>query len=122
MIETLEDQKAIGFIRYTIISFPDADIPYPEIGYGIAEVNERGKGYACEAVKLLVNYLFDGYPCERVAAMVDTENLPSIKVLEKIGFQREGVLRRATFRDGKWTDLAMYSLIRGDHQKGDVKC
>ena len=117
MIETVIDQKVIGFVRYTLLSFPDADLPYPEIGYGIANVDERGKGYAQEAVELLINYLFDGYPCERLTAFTDIENVPSQKVLEKLGFQREGILRRVTFRDGRWCDMAMYGLIRSEHQQ-----
>jgi len=117
MIETLVDRKAIGFVRYTLLQFPDADLPYPEIGYGIGDLSERGKGYTQEAVGLLVDYLFNGYPCERIASFVDVENLPSVKVLERLGFQREGVMRRVTFRDGKWRDMAIYGLLRSDHSK-----
>jgi RimJ/RimL family protein N-acetyltransferase len=115
MIEILANQKVIGFVRYTLLPFPDADIPNPEIGYGIAEIGERGKGYAQEAVQLLVDYVFDGYPCERISAFADILNIASIKVLEKLGFQREGVLRRITFRDGKWNDMALYCLLRMEH-------
>ncbi len=119
MIEKIADQKVIGFIRYTLLTFPDVDIPYPEIGFGIAEIDDRKKGYAHEAIELLVGYLFDGYPCERLAAFIDVENIPSQRVLQKSGFQREGVLRRAGFRDGRWRDVAVYSLIRQEYvQKG----
>jgi RimJ/RimL family protein N-acetyltransferase len=62
----------------------------------------RGQCYATDASRALVGYLFDGYPCQRIGAFVDVENAPSRRVLEKIGFDHEGTLRRASFRDGAW--------------------
>jgi RimJ/RimL family protein N-acetyltransferase len=112
LIETLEEQKVIGFVRYTLLQFPDADCPYPEIGFGIPESEARGRGYAKEAVGLLVAYLLSGYPAERIAAFTDVENTPAQRVLEALGFQREGILRRASFRDGRWCDMAAYGLLR----------
>jgi diamine N-acetyltransferase len=112
LIETLADQQIVGFVRYTLISFPDSDMPYPEIGFGIPATSARGKGYAKEAVKLLVDYLFSGYPAERIAAFTDVENVPAQRVLEASGFEREGLLRRATFRDGLWRDIAIYAILR----------
>jgi aminoglycoside 6'-N-acetyltransferase len=116
LIETIEDQQVIGYVRYTMLKFPDADLPYPEIGFGISEVNARGEGYAKEGVRLLVDYLFLGYPVERVAAFTDVENKPAQRVMERVGFQREGVLRRAMFRDGLWRDIAIYGILR--HEVG----
>jgi RimJ/RimL family protein N-acetyltransferase len=51
---------------------------------------------------------------ERVEAFTDVENLPSQRILDKLGFQREGVLRRSNFRDGRWCDLAIYGLLRDE--------
>jgi RimJ/RimL family protein N-acetyltransferase len=101
LVETIKD-RVVGFVRYTLVHFPDADFPYPEIGFGIPEIAARGKGYATEAIGLLVAYLLAGYPTERIAQ----------KVLEKLGFQREGVLRRASFRDGCWCDIVVYGILR----------
>ncbi len=112
LIETIAHPHVAGFVRYSLMAVPDADLPYPEIGYGIAALGDRGKGYAREAVGLLVGYLFAGYPCERIAALTDLENTPSRKLLEGLGFQREGVLRRAMFRDGRWRDVAVYAILR----------
>ena len=112
LIETMEDQRVVGFVRYSMLSLPDADLPHPEVGFGIPEVDARGQGYAQEAVRLLVEYLFAGYPVERVAASTEDENKPAQRVLERVGFQREGVLRRAMFRDGQWRDIAIYGILR----------
>jgi RimJ/RimL family protein N-acetyltransferase len=113
LIQAGRESRVVGFVRYSLVEFPDADLPYPEIGFGV-DASSRCKGYAQEAVMLLVDYLFSGYPVERVAAFTDVENLPSQRVLEKLGFEREGVLRRSTFRDGRWCDLAMYSVLRSE--------
>jgi RimJ/RimL family protein N-acetyltransferase len=69
-------------------------------------------------VGLLVEYLLSGYPTERVAAFTDIENAPAQRLLERLGFQREGVLRRATFRDGRWRDLAIYGILREEWEPG----
>jgi aminoglycoside 6'-N-acetyltransferase len=51
-------------------------------------------------------------PPPRVTAFTDIENLAAQRVLGHLQFQREGVLRRASFRDGRWCDIAVYGLLR----------
>lgn len=114
LIETIEEQHIVGFVRYSMLSVPDADHPYPEIGFGIPEVSARGKGYGKEGIELLVAYLFSGYPTERIAAFTDIENIPAQRLMENLGFQREGVLRKGLFRDGDWHNIAIYSILRGE--------
>ena len=114
LIETVADPHVVGFVRYTLMRFPDADFPQPEIGFGITEVSARKQGLAQEAVGLLVEYLFAGYAAERISAVTDAENRPAQRLLEALGFRREGVLRRASFRDGRWCDMALYGLVRGE--------
>ena len=114
LVETIATHEVIGFVRYTMIPFPDEDHPYPEIGFGLPETSARGKGYAKEAVSLLVNYLFDGYATERIAAFTDELNIPARRMMESLGFWREGVLRRSMFRDGEWQNVVIYSILRED--------
>ena len=116
LIETLQDQQVIGFVRYTLIPYPDSDTPYPEIGFGLPALDARGKDYAKEAVILLLDYLFSGYPTERIGAFTDGENIPAQRMMEHIGFQREGTLQRAMFRDGEWCDIAIYGILRQEWQ------
>lgn len=112
LIETLEAQEVVGFVRYTLLPYPDADYPCPEIGFGITSSDARGKGYAKQALQLLVDYLFAGYATQRILAFTEEENSPAQGVLEGVGFQREGALRQATFRDGEWRDMVIYGLLR----------
>jgi aminoglycoside 6'-N-acetyltransferase len=112
-IEPVERGGAVGFVRYTMLNFPDSDMPQPEIGVGLDQ-SARGRGYGSEACKLLVDYLFGGYPVERITALTDVENAPCRGMLERLGFSCEGVMRRATFRDGRWRDLALYGILRDE--------
>ncbi len=75
---------------------------------------ERGKGYGTEAQILLADYLFNTYPIARVEASTDVENTAEQRSLEKAGFTREGVLRKAQWRRGAWHDLVLYSKLRGE--------
>lgn len=119
LIETIEGQSVVGFVRYSMLSVPDSDHPYPEIGFGVPEINARGKGYGKEGVWLLVDYLFSGYPTQRIAAFTDIENKSAQRLMQNLGFQREGVIRKGLFRDGDWHDTALYSVLRGE-LKGSV--
>jgi RimJ/RimL family protein N-acetyltransferase len=74
----------------------------------------RGKGHGTEAQRLGAAYLFDHTLMERVEAGTESENIGEQKALEKAGFSREGVLRRACFRGGQWRDMVVYSKLRGE--------
>lgn len=117
LIETIQGGETIGYVRYTLMPYPDADNPYPEIGFGIPSASAQGKGFATEAVRLIVEYLFAGYPVERVMAFTERDNLPARRVLEKTNFQQEGRLRRSMFRDGQWRDIMIYGILRQEAQK-----
>ncbi len=84
-----------------------------EIGYAMIP-NERGKGYTAKAVGMLVDYLFLLKDIQRIQALVNEENTPSKRVLEKNGFEKEGILRKLAFMVGKHGDAALYSIIRED--------
>ncbi|KAA3645824.1 MAG: N-acetyltransferase [Chloroflexi bacterium] len=114
MIERLDDQQVVGFVRFSMLSIPDSDCPCPEIGFGVPDQSARGKGYGKEGLALLLEYLFSGYPTERIAAFTDVENIPAQNLMKRLGFQQEGVLRRSMFRDGEWRDVAIYGVLRSE--------
>ena len=76
--------------------------------------SERGQGHGTAAQRLLVEYLFANTPMQRIEASTEGNNLAEQRALEKAGFVREGVLRKAQWRAGDWHDLVVYSRIRGD--------
>lgn len=86
-----------------------------ELGYWLAE-HLWGKGLAAEAAAAVVRFAFGQYPVERIQARVIAGNNASARVLEKLGFRREGTLRSALFRRGKFEDVTMFALLRGDER------
>lgn len=83
------------------------------IGYALVP-GERGHGYASEAVQLLVDYLFLHRDISRIQAETHPDNRASGRVLERVGFRREGRLRQVTFSRGVWRDTVLYSIVRDD--------
>ena len=82
-----------------------------EIGYSLVP-EERGKGYATEAVNIMVDFLFLSKENVRIQAQTDTRNVASQRVLEKTGFTKEGILRKSYFMRGEWVDALIWSILR----------
>jgi len=74
----------------------------------------RGHGYGTEAQRLLAEYLFAHTQLNRIEATTEVDNRAEQRSLEKAGFTREGILRGYGFRDGKWRDNVLYSMVRSD--------
>lgn len=73
-----------------------------------------GHGYATEAAHALLRWAFDTLDLNRVQAETDTRNAASARVLEKLGFVREGTLREDCIVNGEVSDSWVYGLIRRD--------
>lgn len=72
----------------------------------------RGRGIGAEAHKLIVKYLFERDPVNRIEAYTDADNHAERRALEKAGFTLDGTLHGAGFRDGRWHDGVLYSIVR----------
>jgi RimJ/RimL family protein N-acetyltransferase len=84
-----------------------------EIGYTLAP-DRQGHGYATEAVRAVLDRLFTVQGLHKVSAECDARNVASIRLLERLGFTREGLLRRHTWIKGEWTDDLLYGLLEED--------
>ncbi len=84
-----------------------------EFGYWIAEPHWN-RGYATEAVRALVPFLFEHFAPQRVQAHVNAVNRASARVLEKAGLSYEGTFRQAAFRRGRFWDVMMYSILASE--------
>jgi RimJ/RimL family protein N-acetyltransferase len=80
-------------------------------GYWLGE-SYWGRGIMSAAVRATVEYVFSHADVVRLEAPVFEWNSPSMRVLEKCGFVREGVLRRSAFKDGQVIDTVLYARIR----------
>jgi ribosomal-protein-alanine N-acetyltransferase len=81
-----------------------------EFGYWIGEPHWN-QGYATEAVKALVPYLFEALRPARIQAHCMGPNDASARVLEKAGLQYEGTLRKAVCRRGAFMDMRIYAIV-----------
>jgi RimJ/RimL family protein N-acetyltransferase len=86
-----------------------------EVGYWTRR-EARGKGVAAGAVRLVAGWVLGELEADRLELRADTRNTASMRVAEKTGFAKEGVIRsaRTNARDGTRVDLAIYSLLRDE--------
>ena len=92
---------------------------YVEIGYMLAESHRR-RGLGTRAVALLVEKLFRETNLHRVYATVSVENAASIRLLERLGFTREGVMREHYLIQGRRVDEVIYGLLRHEWEPHEV--
>jgi RimJ/RimL family protein N-acetyltransferase len=85
-----------------------------ELSYQLYGERFTGRGYATEAVQLLVDYLFASKQRHRIQLVIVPGNAASRRVAEKCGFVLEGTVRGAFFNDGRNHDVLLYSLLRTD--------
>jgi RimJ/RimL family protein N-acetyltransferase len=85
-----------------------------EVGYALAPAL-WGSGYATEGLRLAIDFAFDTIGLARLEADVDPRNTPSCRVVERAGFQREGLLRQRWHVAGEVTDSAIYGLLRDEY-------
>jgi RimJ/RimL family protein N-acetyltransferase len=102
-----EADKIVGSIS---LFHADWEVRSAEIGYGV-RADERGKGYATEALAGLSRWALSAGGIQRAWLTANTDNLASVRVAEKAGFTREGTLRRAGMEDDGLHDLAVFSLL-----------
>lgn len=80
------------------------------IGY-VVDKGHNGRGFATEAIRLAVNYAFKELGLHRIEAGVMPHNAPSIRALEKAGFEQEGIARKNVKINGKWQDHVVMAII-----------
>lgn len=84
-----------------------------QIGYWVGE-RYAGQGLMLEALNLVVPFAFETLRLHRIEAACIPDNARSVRVLEKAGFQREGLLRSYLRINGIWQDHFLYALIADD--------
>lgn len=87
-----------------------------EIGYDIVK-NEWNKGYATEAIKALTMYGFSELNLNRVEALITPGNEASVKVLKKVGYIQEGIVRERDLIKGKLEDGIIMAILKRDMEK-----
>lgn len=88
-----------------------------EVGYALGRAH-WGHGYVQEGVRALLAFAFDTLDLHRIEADVDPRNGPSVRVLERLGFSKEGYLRDRWIVNGEVSDSALYGLLRREWSGG----
>jgi [ribosomal protein S5]-alanine N-acetyltransferase len=107
-IDRADDGMFVGWCGLTSWN---RDFRSASLGYCLAEA-AWGHGYATEAARAVLQWGFATLELNRVQAEADTRNLASARVLEKLGFVREGTLREDCVVDGDVSDSWVYGLLR----------
>lgn len=101
-----ENNEIIGDLGVHFID--DAQV---ELGFTL-DKNWQGQGFATEAVKLILNYLFNNLHKHRVIGSVDPENKSSIALLKRLGFRQEAHFKESYYINGRWVDDMVFALLR----------
>ncbi|MEI7803832.1 MAG: GNAT family protein [Hyphomicrobiales bacterium] len=81
----------------------------------IGELSAWDKGFGTEAADLLLDYAFGKLNLNSVQLGVNAENKRAVRSYEKVGFAREGVRRQFIYRNNRYYDMAMMSVLRDDY-------
>lgn len=108
------DDRSIGYI--SIKPESGSDKHRAHVGYAIA-ADYWGQGIVPIALKIAVSCVFKEFPyLVRLEALVEEENKGSQRVLEKVGFVKDGFLRKYGFNKGEIRDMFIYSLLATDEK------
>lgn len=119
---------ALNSKRTTVATFAicDAEGPIGSVGLTLREADYRhsgeigywlgkpfwGRGIATAAVKAITAYAFESLGLTRLEAHIFARNQASARVLEKAGYEREGLLRKASMKEGEALDNVLYAVLK----------
>ncbi|MGE5347063.1 MAG: GNAT family N-acetyltransferase, partial [Acidithiobacillales bacterium] len=105
------DGEAVGGIG--LVPGTDVDRISAEVGYWLGRA-AQGRGLATRALRSMTAYAFDALGLVRLFALPFDFNTASVRVLEKAGYTREGLLRDAAIKEGRVTNYSLYAMTRSD--------
>ena len=103
-----QDGQFVGMINYHARQDAHRRLA---LGWILVPRCER-QGYMAEAVRALLEYCFDALEMHRVEAEIEPANVRSIRLAERLGFRREGLLRDRLWVSGEPRSIFMYALLR----------
>jgi diamine N-acetyltransferase len=113
-IQLLKTKKLIGTCQLHSISAVHRNA---ELQIRIGDVSERGHGAGTDAVRLLLKFGFDDLNLHRIFLHVFADNRAALQTYEKCGFKREGTLRDTAHIDGRYVDVVVMGILRGEIER-----
>ena len=110
VVELLESKELVGVFRLDNI---DVENKSAYVGLDIA-VDYRRRGFALETYSAMNLYLFDNFKFNRLSLTTLANNYAAISLYKKLGYRKEGVMREAFYKNGKFIDGFFYSMLRSD--------
>jgi RimJ/RimL family protein N-acetyltransferase len=105
-----ESGRFVGMIAFVTLRLDAAEA---EVGYIVAP-EARGRGIAGRALNLVTDWGFDEVGLARIELRAELDNPASLRVADRCGYVREGVLRRVHLKGGRRGDMAVYSRLASE--------
>ncbi|WP_108669362.1 GNAT family N-acetyltransferase [Peribacillus acanthi] len=117
-LRTIDNDSLIGFVVLHSIEWNNRS---GLLAIGIGDSENRNKGYGQDALKLILQYAFCELNLDRVGLDVIQYNDRAIHAYEKVGFQQEGRMRSAVYRDGNRYDRIIMGILRSEWEALNCK-
>jgi UDP-4-amino-4,6-dideoxy-N-acetyl-beta-L-altrosamine N-acetyltransferase len=109
-----ENDELYGLVSLTNI---DQLNQCAELHLMIGDTARRGKGAGTFAVREMIRHAFDDLNLHRIELECLAANETAAKLYEKCGFKKEGVKRGSVFKNGEYSDVCMYSILREEYME-----
>ncbi|MFT5321363.1 MAG: ribosomal-protein-alanine N-acetyltransferase [Pseudohongiellaceae bacterium] len=110
----LQEGKVVGTCSLTNIVYSPG--LYCTMGYSV-DADFEGKGYMSRIVRHVVDYAFNNLLLNRISANYMPVNSRSARLLEKMGFEKEGFAKRYLYINGRWEDHVLRALLNSENAK-----
>jgi RimJ/RimL family protein N-acetyltransferase len=115
-LELVEQNKVIGFVTLRFLDDDNPETSGTEMSlYVYVNRKYQRRGFATEAVRGAMEFLFLGLNVRRLVAWCNCKDLACIRVLEKAGWRREGTFLKNNFVKGELVDTAAYALLKEEY-------
>ena len=116
-IQVQDGGKLIGYLS---LSFTDPQRLQVTFSIGLNR-NSHRQGFAQEAVEALLSFCFEGLKLHRVAGWCDSRNTAACRLLEKVGFRKEGEFVKNRWVHGEWTNSIWYAAFDDEYLQSDTE-
>lgn len=113
-IYLLDGGKLIGDCGFRV---PERNLAQAEVGMTLAP-EFQGKGYATEAMRALLDYLFVTLMKHRVFGSADPQNVSSIRLQQRVGMRKEGHMVKSLWFGGEWVDDVIHAMLEEEWISG----